>query len=335
MFKFGVYRQRDLCPSDLETKWGRRKFVAMTLYPEISRLTSPDRDSLLELILCRFAGAKRIFKRTHRARFPGFDRELVALISQLHADRRPYRVHDVAVSNGITAVDFYRQLKASRRHLEYVASDFAPDLLAINQQGERLTLVLDPVTHDWLQIVYPPFVFNLQKRENEFIYPFNGLVRRWLERTSCRRLWDRYCAGQQGIRTTTIRLLHPECQQLLQRESDFAFQRCDILQPMEGRFDLVRAMNILNPAYFAQRDLQRAIRNIHGSLTCGGLLATGSNQDSRSPVAGAIYRQSDGGFERLRVSGAGSPVDAMITQFRRAASFHRSARALVRDAPTL
>ncbi len=321
MIKFGVCRVRDLHPSDLDTRRGRRKFVAVTLYPEVSCLVSPDRDPLLELVLCRFAGTNRIFKRTYRARFQEFDRELVRLIRLAQVGRDPYRVHDVAVSNGITAVDFYRLLKASCGHrLQYVASDFAPDLLVIRQAGARLTLVLDPITREWLQVVCPPFVFNLQKRENEFVYPINGLIRRWLQWTSCQRLWDRYCAGHPEICQTTIRLLHPECQQLLEHESDFEFQRCDVLQPMEQRFDLVRAMNIFNPAYFTAGDLRRAIRNIHGCLAHAGLFATGSNQDSRSPVDGAIYRKRNAGFERLLAFGAGSPVDAVIAGFDDAAS---------------
>ncbi len=317
MFKSGVCQLRDLHACNLETKRGRRRFVAVTLYPEVGQLKSPERDRLLELILCRFAGTGRIFKRTHGARFAEFDSDLVRWMERFRHEGDTYRIHDVAVSSGVTALDFYRRVAdICPVQLDYLASDSTPELRAISQPGQNLTLVLDPVTQEWLQIVRPPFVFHLQRCERDLIYPINGLLRRWFERTSCRRLWARYQAGDPAIRETTISLLHPDCQSLLQNRSNFRFQRYDILQPSSGSYDLVRAMNILNPAYFSQQDLLRAVANIHASLHCGGLFATGSNQGSDSPVQGAIYRRTDRGFELLTQFGAGSPSGKQIAQFR-------------------
>ena len=315
MLKFGVHRLQDLHPRLLDTRMGRRKFVAVTLYPQVSRSPHPDRDRLLQLILCRFAGANQVFKRTYRHRFGDFDREIARLIRESRFGESHVRVHDVAVSNGVTAVDFYRLLRdCLGERLTYLASDFAPDVVAISQPNRKLTLVLDPRTREWLQLVYPPFVFNLQKRENAFVYPVNSLIRGWLLQTQCQQLWRQYCEQDSAVQVERIELLHPDCQQLLQDGVGFHFQRCDIRQPMEGPFDVVRAMNILHVKYFVAEELRAAIRHIHASLTPGGLFATGSNQDENSPVDGAVYRKSGHGFKRLFVTGTGSPVDTLITE---------------------
>jgi hypothetical protein len=291
MLKFGVHRIRDLRPETLTSKGGRRKFVAITLYPEVVEERS------LELILCRFADANGIYKRTYRERFQEFDHQIVHWIRELGIDKRVYCAHDLAASNGATSADLYRILPGK---LTFVASDYLPEVAVIGR--DRLSLVYDPATGDWLQIIFPPFVFNLKRRESAALYPLNRLICRWLERARCPALW------QQRDRARIISLLHPACRDL----SGFHYRRCDVLKPMHGPYDVVRAMNLLNHSYFDREGLRTVIRNIYDSLSSPGLFATGSNQDRGTLVNGAIYRKGPDGFERLCESGAGSPVDDLI-----------------------
>lgn len=311
MLIFGICRLDQLHARHLLSKRGRRRFVAATLYPEVCDSSHPDRDRLLELVLCQFANANRTYKRTYSHRFREFDQ---AIARQLAGPNRPgtLRVHDLAVSNGITAVELYRLLaQTCHGQIEYLASDLSPGIVAV--RAGKVTLILDPTNHACLQLIRPPFVFNLQKKENARRFPVNWLVRRSLEATHCVELKRRYLAGDPQLQVDEIELLHPECQQLVRSTAPFTFRSIDIMQPMEGPYDLVRAMNILNPGYFGAKELQRAIANIHASLVVGGLLATGSNQDSDSWVDGAIYRKTREGFELVLKTGSGSSVDGHIT----------------------
>ncbi len=318
MLIFGIYRLDQLHARHLRTRRGRRRFVAATLYPEVCDSSHPDKDRLLELVLCQFANANRTYKRTYSDRFRQFDQ---AIVQQLTGSHRPgtLRVHDLAVSNGITAVELYRLLSPiCDGKIDYVASDLSPGVVAV--RDGKVTLILDPTNHTCLQLIRPPFVFNLQKKENARRFPVNWLVRRWLEATQCNDLQRRYVAGDPKLQIDKIELLHPACQQLVDNAAPFTFRSVDIMEPMEGPYDLVRAMNILNPGYFREHELRKAITNIHASLVIGGLFATGSNQASDSSVDGAIYRKTHQGFEQLYQTGSGSPADAHIVGDRRLVS---------------
>lgn len=311
---FGVCRLDQLHRGRLQRRLGRRRFVAATLYSEVCNSDHPERDRLLELVLCQLTASNRTYKRTYAARFRQFDQAIVRLLAD-SARHRSLRVHDLAVSNGITAVDLYRTLCGQfADRIDFLASDLSTGVVAVRDgQGKgRSTLVLDEVDRSYVQLIRPPFVFNLQKRENGRLFPVNWLVRQWLLRTRCARLRQRYVDGDPRLHVESIELLHPDCRQLADSTEPFRVERVDIMQPIKGRYDLVRAMNVLNPGYFTTADIDRALGNIHTSLVIGGLFATGSNQDSQSPVNGAIYRKTARGFQRLLTSGSCSPVETRI-----------------------
>ncbi len=310
MLIFGVCRLDQLRARRLDSQRGRRRFVAATLYPEICDSSLPEKDRLLELVLCQFANANRTYKRTYGNRFHQFDQAIARFLT--HARTGPtVRVHDVAVSNGITAVELYRLLKQSvSGTTDYLASDFSIGVVAV--RDGHTTLVLDPVNHTQLQLIRPPFVFNLRKRENAWRFPINWLIRHRLEQRTVPDLMQRYLAGDPRLHVERIELLHPDCRQLAQSAASFSVRRVDIMQPIDAQFDLVRAMNILNLGYFRPEEIYRAVAHIHTSLVPGGLFATGSNQESGSPVDGAIYRKTPAGFQRLYQSGRGSSVETHI-----------------------
>ena len=182
------------------------------------------------------------------------------------------------------------------------------------RRGASLAAVLDPATSQPLQVIWPPFVFNVEKRESALLYPINRALLVILLRTRVRRLLERYSAADPAIRTRHIRLLAPVALDTLESDPRFDFERHDILQPLAGRFGLIRAMNILNRSYFEDDQLRVAIGHVARALTTGGLFATGSNQDAGSAVDGAVYERTTSGFQRLRSSGNGSPVDDLVLE---------------------
>lgn len=316
MLKTGIHRRDQLSLAALGTFFGRRRFIAVTLYPEVAAEPGPEREALLGQILRRFPGATGTYKRTQRHRFDAFDADLASLVATRRPTDRPYAIHDLAVSDGGTAIDFLERLDAiDGLDLRYVASDLAPDVIAIRADGSRLTVVVDPETQQPLQVIWPPFVFNVTKPESALLYPLNRLVLQLLLRTAVPALRRRSRADDPAVRRTRIRLLAPDVLDRLDRDPRFTFERHDVLEPLTGPLDLVRAMNILNPSYFDDGQLTVAIAHIHAALRPGGLFATGSNQDAGSTVDGAIYERTPTGFRTLRRSGGGSPVDAAIGGF--------------------
>ena len=74
-------------------------------------------------------------------------------------------------------------------------------------------------------------------------------------------------------------------------------------------------MNVLNCAYFSEVQLRKSIENIAQSLSEGGLFITGSNIQQGSIVNGGIYKKTKNRLEMIDISGKGSPVDALISDF--------------------
>jgi hypothetical protein len=311
MIRFGIYRRQDLTPHTCRGFFARRRPVAITLYPEVAAGNDPDRDLLLQHILRRFAIENGTFKRTDTRRFADYDTQVARIIRERFETSRPFAVHDMAVSDGRTSVEFFRTLAAiNGLEISFVASDLAADLTVVQHGDRKLSAVLDAHTRVLLQVIRPPFVFNMTKRESGWLYPGNHLVWALFVARQVRHLLADTETAR--LRRFSIRLLAPECLRLAVEDKRFRFRRQDILEPSPHRFDLVRAMNVLNHSYFSDRELRTALTNIFQSLRAGGLLATGSDKGADTPVNGGVYERTLSGFRREWVSGSGSPVDDII-----------------------
>lgn len=319
MFKTGIYQRDCLTMTALRGFFGRRKFVAVTLYPEIASGNDPDRDRLLEHILCRFATANGTYKRTQSHRFDEFDAQVIQILRGRLDPGSRCAIHDMAVSDGRTAVEFFQGLASiDCVELAFLATDAFADLMVVSSPPKALAVVIDPESGAPVQIIRPPFVFNVERHESILLYPVNRLVLDTILRTSVRVLLKRFAVRDPELKTAHVRLLSPECLQLLKADSRFHFERYSILEPAAERFNLVRAMNVLNRSYFSEADLHLAAKNVHESLLPGGLFVTGSNEDAGSPVDGAVYERTQTGFRTLWVSGTGSQMDDILLRQRSA-----------------
>lgn len=314
MLKTGIYRLDQLNSSTLDGFFGRRKFVAVTLYPEVIADNGPDRDRLLERILSRFPAANGTYKRTQRRRFAAFDTQVVRMLSERSNPGTRCSIHDVAVSDGRTAFDFFRMIDdLTQMDLRFLASDASPDVVAVSGSDASFVVVIDSDSQTPLQIIRPPFVFNVQQRESALLYPINRLILGALLRTRVRTTVKRLQAGDRRLNVSRIRLLAPDCLRLTETDPRFRFERYNILDKPREQYDVVRAMNVLNRSYFSDADIRLAVQHIHESLIPGGVFVTGSNQDAGSPVDGAVYERTVTGFRPLWSSGAGSPVHGIVS----------------------
>jgi hypothetical protein len=315
MLKFGIWDAASLIRAARAGALSQRRFLAATLYPAIARTDDPERERLLELILARFPTRNASLKRTESRRFHAFDRDVARVLAERFGDvEGVLEIHDVAVSDGRTSVDFFQLLESTcgLRSFHLTASDYAPDVLAVDAGGP-LTVVLDPRTEDLIQVIRPPFVFNVPEGESPWHYPVNRLVLRFLRFRDVPRLVARWKAGDPDVRTQHIWLLHPRCAALAESDPRFAFERYDLLSSPARKSHVVRAMNVLNPSYFSEEDLARMLQHVFEGLVEGGLFVTGSNQGADSVVDGAVYERTERGFRRILASGSGSPVDRIAT----------------------
>lgn len=311
MLKPGIHRLDQLRLEHLTSWWGRRKLIAIDLYPQIAAANLPDRDELQQHALLRFALANGTFKRTYGGRFRDFDREAIAIALDAFPPPCALRVHDMAVSDGRTSVDFFEAL-AERygQGLRFHASDLVPYVWRLQRAGEPLRVIVDDEDHV-LQVIRPPFVFSVPRPEDVRLYPLNHAIRRMLQARAVPRLLAAAAAGQ--AERTRIDLVHAECAKRVRDDARFELTQHDITRPVGSEFHVVRAMNILNPDYFDAATLEQIVGHVCGSVAEGGVLVTGSNQGPDSPVLGSIFRKSGGRFEELHASAGGSPVRALVS----------------------
>jgi hypothetical protein len=296
VFKTGLYRIEEL--TDLKksrTFLGGYRRVSITLYDQL--INHPDADAWAQHILYMFADGRGAFKRTYNRRFEEYDAFCMAHIAAAFDPLKPLAVHDAAVSDGRTACDFFAKVAAFNPQVAYFASDYQPTLRIIESGGIRITLDRRSLP---LEIVYPPFVFNLIQPERFITYPVNYLFYLYATRVVLPRLMTAYASG--AIKARDMKTFSPMAVSLATSDQRFTLLDYDLMEPSPlGRpMNILRVMNVLNPLYFSDQQLRTVAHNFFHGLADGGLLILGSNEDAGTPVHGGIYQRGADRFSMVK-----------------------------------
>jgi hypothetical protein len=313
MIKTGLYRLEQLS-SSAKTKgfFGGTRRVSITLYEKLDDVKQAE--EWAEQILFSYCDARGIYKRTYKVRFEQFDHMAIDCLGQAFPASRTLTMHDIGVSDGRTACDVFHKLAARFPNLNYYASDYEPSLMVL-RSGKGGTVVTLNKKGEAIEIVMPPFVFNLIKPENFLFYPINYAFFLIARTTVLRRTLAKYRAGK--IKPSPLVLFCPAARDLAASDGRFHLLEYDLLKPhtLPCRMDVVRVMNVLNSSYFDAQQLSIAVGHIFESLAIGGLLIVGSNDAAGSEVRGGIYRKLSHGFQELAKSGADHDAHRTIMSF--------------------
>jgi hypothetical protein len=306
LIKTGIWKLEQLRSGrDRTALTGSLKQISITLYGQVHAETEAER--LAERILLTFGDERGSFKRTYERRFEAFDAAVADQIQKHFDASAQVRVHDLGVSDARTSCDFFERLRSLRTGLSLLATDLAPELEVIRFGRTRLVIGPDG---QLLEITWPPFVFNQSKPDSLRHHPINRVIRTALHRLLVPRILEAHRRGE--IQPERLSLWCPRAVALSRSDDRFRLGRYDVIsRPIGGGYAVVRAMNVLNPAWFSEKDMKTALRNVLSSLEDGGLLVLGSNEGPSSPVDGGIYRKTKGRIERLVRSGKGPLVEPM------------------------
>jgi hypothetical protein len=313
MLKFGIYTVEQLRSRRLTTLFGRRKRIAVRLLNQIMGDTDDDR--LYDLVTCDMADDRGSFKLTLSNRFPEFDEIAIEVLRDQKFPDGPLRIHDIGVSNAQTAVEFFRALSGEFGEIDYLATDYDHQLEVINEGSLYVAL---SSKGEVVEITRAPFVFTPTRHEHPVVYPLNHLVCYALRMTSVKNLVERYRQG--GIDPDSIEkveLFCPAAQKLAMASEGFSLGTYDLLESPEfpHKFQCVRAMNVLNPNYFSDEQMNTVLHNIASSLEERGILIAGSNWYAGSSVQGGFYRFTQGKFECLRAAEVNDFIDEHMKRF--------------------
>ena len=249
-----------------------------------------------------------VTKRTRRGRLADLD----ALVAEHLPCGRRLELMDVAVSSGVTTLDWAASLRRAGFDFGLVAGDATPAAWLLSL-GRRVEVLVDGAGR--------PLQYDLFGRAMPSAAPGPLAMLPWLGRLLTRfaLAWDedlrRSLAASREMRGRPLRsqrvaLVVPE----LLADPAIELVEDDLLartaDPFAGRFDVVRAANLLNRGYFDEDALRRMLARLVARLKPASLLAVCRNEEDGSSHA-TVFRRGEEGLEPIARLGCGSEVEEL------------------------
>ncbi len=253
----------------------------------------------------------KTYKTTFRQRFADVNPQLIAHLQQ--GAIREIKVLDIGVSSGVSTIELYDDLRVAGFEPDVVATDILIDAFLVRILPHCHALVDEqgfPLRFDVFGATMKPWVTPQDYRNGFFVLrkginvAFSRRARRVLRRGGDRDV--------QHVQLVTPRLLVKEgvvvCNDDITRQND----------GLTGKFDFIRAANILNRGYFPEDSLNTIVGNITSYLrkASGFLLVLRTHEDRSNH--GTLFRiGSRDRFEIVTRFGTGSEIEDMVLQCRR------------------
>lgn len=309
MLRFGIYTEQQYRSAGPH----RRDLGAQVAYNllDVGDDPSDDRIAMFEDICFRLRTSNGTFRTSFPQRFVDLDVAASRWMSELFAPDAPIQVQDRAASHCLTSHDWARRIFAVHSRAEFEASDRLLCLYELSlPSGE--TYIVEPGGEP-LQYIRPPFVLSVRHREPRR-YPLNL----WLGARARRRFaglrlppdWQE-SETTPGYRVRRISCVHPRAAILAVRDRRFRVRTRSIFEVTPQACDVLRTMNILNRAYFAEDELVSAAKAVFDSVRTGGLWIVGRTlEEDFSNHATFLLRRKDE-WQILGRIGNGSDIEQL------------------------
>lgn len=210
-------------------------------------------------------------KTTYHGRFKDLDEWLLTQIQ----GGTELSIHDVAVSTGITSLEFKRYLEAAGIDTEFYISDIYSEVTIV---GNSVACVYD--ASGSLLAVYLGCFFG--EKNASVLFPFSRLF------YTLGYLLGRYIKQQE---MQSVSLYHPKVRVAIDYGQIREIKFDAVSGGSVGPFDLVRAMNILHTGYFPERKIAIGIKNMAKTLSEGGYLLLGRSDFPRLGNHASLYQK--------------------------------------------
>ncbi|HVN32089.1 MAG TPA: hypothetical protein VMT45_08875 [Thermoanaerobaculaceae bacterium] len=255
-----------------------------------------------EMFFRRLALPNGTFKTTRGGRLRDVDSWLLERL----APRLPRSLDllDVAVSSGVTTVELLQALRGHGIAVRAVATDLTllGELLCF---GPHVDLLRDS-RGALLELRAGRFI---KGRPHDLRSPRR--MAGWFALTTIARVLRVLRGAGLGVSHKV-----PLLSSALRQDSGVVLEQSDLFRP-EGRwrraFDLVRAANILNPAYFGPTKLRDAVMILASYLRPGGhLLVAHSDDDGPRGNRASLLRLEEGSLMAVATLNGGTAIDALV-----------------------
>jgi hypothetical protein len=319
MFKPGIWRRDDLFRA--RTWLGHSRLPAYTLM----RYAEPADESSIrcfEKVITGVRLGSGVYRTTYRGRFAELNEFVEPLVRQYFTREQALSVHDWAVSDGLTSMQWATSLHQIFPALTFSASDYIFQLIeASDNQRERF--ILEP-SGALLQYISPPFVLPMAYDESR-LYVLNRWLKQWARRklrglTAAMRsiapdMWTDAMLVRGGKWTfRPLSLVHPEVQTFARENAWFSLRQHDAFSRWPMPCDVLRTMNLYNWGYFPEEQLMRGIRAAIDSVVAGGLWIVGRTQeaDCRGEHDATVFRKHRTSVEVVGRLGRCSEIEDLV-----------------------
>jgi len=233
-------------------------------------------------------------KTTYEHRLDDLNELVLPYIRELS---RPVQILDVAASSGVSSAEWYEQLAAQGIPCSLTATDLSVNAFHV------CTGAVEAVLDKELQVIHIGIGgLGIRPRSNH--NPIHNLV------TNTAKAYIRWKL-QQGLKYEPMRLISKrfsESPNLQMIEGDLLAKTNPAMQ---RRFDVIRAANVLNLAYFPENVLSSMIANLKAHLLDGGLFIV-CRTDLDAANSATLFRLKNFRFTVLSRIGIGSEVEALV-----------------------
>lgn len=309
MLRFGIYTEQQYRRAGPR----RRDLGAQVAYSllDVGNDPSDEQIAMFEDICFRLRTSNGTFRTSFPQRFIDLDAAASRWMSELFAPEARIQIQDRAASHCLTSNDWAQRIFGVYSHAEVEASDLILCLYELSlPSGE--TYIVEPGGEP-LQYVRPPFVLSVRHREPRR-YPLNlwlgGWARRRFRGLRLPEGWQQWETGP-GYRVRRISCVHPRAATLAVRDPRFRVRTRSVFEVTPQACDVLRTMNILNRAYFAEDELVSAANAVFDSVRAGGLWIVGRTLEEDFSNHATFFLRREDAWEILGRLGNGSDIEQL------------------------
>lgn len=249
--------------------------------------------------------ANNTFKRTEPSRLVAIDAALISAMARY--DRPIHAALDLGISSGVTTLELLETLRSAGYDAQMTGTDRSVRARLVTLPFGCRALV-EPNGHVLQYEVMGRAVRPWERRLDR--WTGMNLVRKLVEGQLRRPAIAQAAAGQ----GTEVALISPR----LRQNHAFQWLEDDITRrsaALIGRFDLVRAANLLNRHYFEPDVLRRAVGNAIAYMSGPGSWLLVVRTHGASDHRGTLFRMQDNGALAIMDRyGSGSEVEDLIME---------------------
>lgn len=241
LYDFGILDRDTLLAAAGSKSKGLKQEIAYPLLREFSGALTEAEDRALSALYFKLRGGERNTKRTYSGKYERVDAKIAQAILDEFPSDQAIRVHDMAVSNGATALDLFNHLQG-RENLSFHATDYFDLLYQVDVPESDWTVLFDVEGKALQYINYRRnIVIRVHRSDRHY-----KLINRWMKSRLNRDVLPKAQAVLKdgGSRVSELPLWHPDFLNAVSENENLTCGREDLFAPETAPVEVIRIMGV-------------------------------------------------------------------------------------------